>query len=60
MILKHLWNKGKPWVVRGLEAVEGRVKTWTQPAPDRAYESALHGHGRNRRSRCKYEVRSRH
>jgi putative transposase len=35
MILKHLWNEGKQWVVRGLEAVEGRVKTWTQSAPDR-------------------------
>ncbi len=31
MRLKYFWNKGKPWVVRGLEAVETRVKTWTQP-----------------------------
>ena len=41
MILKHLWNKGKPWVVRGLEAVEGRVKTWTQPAPDRPIKGVV-------------------
>ncbi len=41
MILKHLWNQGKPWVVRGLEAVEGRVKTWTQSAPDRPIKGVV-------------------
>jgi hypothetical protein len=31
----------QPWVVRGLEAVEGRVKTWTQPAPDRPIKGVV-------------------
>jgi hypothetical protein len=36
MRLKYLWNNGKQWLVRGLQAVDQRVKSWTQPAPDRA------------------------
>ncbi|MBN1450516.1 MAG: hypothetical protein JW963_05820 [Anaerolineales bacterium] len=41
MNLKHLWNEGKPWVARGLEAVEVRVKTWTQPASDRPIKGVV-------------------
>ena len=39
--LKHLWNEGKKWLVRGFQAVERRVKTWTQPAPDRAIKGVV-------------------
>jgi hypothetical protein len=35
MRLNYFWNKGKQWLVRGLQAVNQRVKTWTQPSPDR-------------------------
>ena len=41
MCLKYLWNKGKPWLVRGFQAVDKRVKTWTQPAPDRAIKGVV-------------------
>jgi hypothetical protein len=41
MRLKHLWNEGKRWLVRGLQAVEGRMKTWTEPAPDRAIKGVV-------------------
>jgi putative transposase len=41
MRLKHLWNEGKRWLVRGLQAVEGRMKTWTEPALDRAIKGVV-------------------
>ena len=41
MRLKYLWNKGKQWLVRGLQAVDQRVKTWTQPVPDRAIKGVV-------------------
>jgi hypothetical protein len=41
MRLKHLWNEGKRWLVCGLQAVEGRMKTWTEPAPDRAIKGVV-------------------
>ncbi len=41
MRLKHLWNKGKQWLVHEFQAVERRVKAWTQPAPDRAIKGVV-------------------
>jgi hypothetical protein len=41
MRLKYFWNKGKQWLVRGLHAVDQRVKSWTQPAPDRAIKGVV-------------------
>ena len=41
MHLKYFWNKGKQWLVRGLQAVNQRVRTWTQPAPDRAIKGVV-------------------
>jgi hypothetical protein len=41
MRLKHLWNKGKQRLVHGLQAVEVRMKTWTQPAPDRPIKGVV-------------------
>ncbi len=41
MRLKYLWNKGKRWLVSGFQAVDKRVKTWTQPAPDRAIKGVV-------------------
>ena len=41
MRLKYLWNKGKQWLVRGLQAVDQRIKSWTQPAPDRAIKGVV-------------------
>ena len=41
MHLKYRWNKGKQCLARGLQAVDKRVKTWTQPAPDRAIKGVV-------------------
>jgi hypothetical protein len=41
MRLKYLWNKGKQRLVHGLQAVDKRVKSWTQPAPDRAVKGVV-------------------
>jgi hypothetical protein len=41
MRLKYFWNKGKQWLVRGLQAVNQRVRTWTQPAPDHAIKGLV-------------------
>ena len=49
MRLKHLWNEGRQWLVRGLEAVETRVKTWTQPAPDRPVKGVVTDFFRSRK-----------
>jgi hypothetical protein len=41
MHLKHLRDEGKQQLVRGLQAVEAWVKTWTEPAPDRAIKGVV-------------------
>jgi hypothetical protein len=41
MHLKYFWNKGKQWLVLGLQAADQRVKSWTQPAPDRAIQGVV-------------------
>lgn len=41
MHLRHLWNEGKNWLVSGFQVLERRVKTWTQPAPDRAIKGVV-------------------
>ena len=41
MRLKYLWNNGKQWLVHGLQAVDKRTKSWTQPAPDRAIKGVV-------------------
>jgi hypothetical protein len=41
MHLKYFWNKGKQGLVLGLQAVDQRVKSWTQPAPDRAIQGVV-------------------
>jgi hypothetical protein len=41
MHLKHLRNEGKQRLVRGFQAVEAWVKTWTEPAPDRAIKGVV-------------------
>jgi putative transposase len=41
MHLRYFWNKGKKWLVRGLQAVRRRIRTWTEPAPDRAIKGVV-------------------
>jgi putative transposase len=41
MHLRYLWNEGQKWLARGVQAVESQVKTWTQPAPDRAIKGEV-------------------
>lgn len=41
MRLKYFGNKGKQWLVYSLQAIEEQVKTWTQPAPDRAIKGIV-------------------
>jgi hypothetical protein len=46
---KHLWNTGKQRLVRGFQRVETRVKTWTQPAPDRTIQGVVTDFFRSRK-----------
>jgi hypothetical protein len=41
MHLKHLWDEGKKWLSCRFQAVERRVITWSQPAPDRAIKGVV-------------------
>ena len=41
MQLRHFWNEDKKWLARRFQAVERRVITWSQPAPDRAIKGVV-------------------